>query len=195
MKRDASSVSPVGGGGGGGCRAMALSSMAALHYVCVSMFQWGTVESSWLLVNMCVWKIRSVFAGTTNGDFFRPNVLSFFFFFFLFCYIFFLADAEMWERSHRRTVAVLKIWTFLHCQDLTKNKKQKCECVLFLFVFGFFQISRRHCRFTFFSLLCQNEWLSILLCLCVSLSVCICTLIFFKFYFFICLGGFRGGGP
>lgn len=41
MKRDASSVSPVGGGGGGGGggRAMALSSMAALHYVCVSMFQ------------------------------------------------------------------------------------------------------------------------------------------------------------
>lgn len=161
------------------------------------MFQWGTVEASWLLVNMCVWKIRSVFAGTTNGDFFRTKCFVFFLlFFFLFCYIFFLADAEMWERSHRRTVAVLKIWTFLRCQDLTENKKQKlgfekkCECVLFLFVFGFFsvQISHRRCRFTFFSLLCQNEWLSILLCLCVSLSVCICTLIFLNFYFFICLG-------
>lgn len=168
------------------------------------MFQWGTVEASWLLVNMCVWKIRSVFAGTTNGDFSDQMFCLFSSFFFFFCYIFFLADTEMWEHSHRRTVAVLKIWTFLRCQDLTENKKQKlgfekkCECVLFLFVFGFFsvQISHCRCRFTFFSLLCQNEWLSILLCLCVSLSVCICTLIFLKFLFFYLFGGggFEGEG-
>lgn len=48
MKLDASSVSLVGGGngGGGGVRVMALSSMAAPHYMCVSMFQCGTDESS-----------------------------------------------------------------------------------------------------------------------------------------------------
>lgn len=196
MKRDVSSVSPVGGGGGG--RAMALSSMAALHYVCVSMFQWGTVESIGLLVNMCVWKIRSVFAGTTNGDFFRPNVLSFFFSFFSFLLYFFPGwrrDVRTFTSQDSRSTKNLDVSTLLRSHKKQKQKlgfEKKSESALFLFAFGFFSDFTSLLQvYVFFT--SASKWMI------VNSAVPVCFFVrlylhfdFFKILFFYLFGG-EGG--